>query len=79
MLNQFLKYQAQQYNTLIKLLDGATENYLFEEMGILKTVGNFHSKIDTIFSKDWHDLKKDDIMALIRLHENFEEYVGPIR
>lgn len=48
-------------------------------MGILKTVGNFHSKIDTIFSKDWHDLKKDDIMALIRLHENFEEYVGPIR
>lgn len=48
-------------------------------MGILKTVGNFHSKIDTIFGKDWHDLKKDDIMALIRLHENFEEYAGPIR
>jgi hypothetical protein len=48
-------------------------------MGILKTVGNFHMKIDTIFGKDWHDLKKDDIMALIRLHENFEEYAGPIR
>lgn len=66
----FLRYQSAQYNTLVKMIDGATENYLFEEMAILKTVGGFHSKIEGIFDMNWHDLKKDEILALIKLHEN---------
>lgn len=59
-------------------MDGATENYLFEEMALLKSIGGFHGKIDEIFSREWHELKTDDVMALIRLHEHLNELVDPI-
>ncbi|EAR96871.1 MORN motif protein (macronuclear) [Tetrahymena thermophila SB210] len=78
MLDQFIKFQNNQYNSLLKLLDGATENYLFEEMSLLKSIGGFHQKVDDIFGKEWQELKSDDVMSLIRLHEHLNEFVDPI-
>ncbi|EGR27453.1 hypothetical protein IMG5_196360 [Ichthyophthirius multifiliis] len=56
---QFERFLKTQYLTLLKLLDGATENYMFEEMEILKYVGSFHEKVEFIFSQKWGDLDKE--------------------
>ena len=63
---------------MLKLLDGATENYLFEEISLLKQIGGFHEKIEHIFKQEWHSLEKEDILMLIKLHESLNEFTEPI-